>query len=140
MFQVVITNNETWAICGGRDFTDQDMFDAAMSQITGMFGCPSKIVHGDCPTGVDAMADAWAKKMAIDVEARPADWSKHGKAAGPIRNEEILVDFRPKRLVSFPGGRGTADMVARAKRRRGQMDVIEIRPRTEQYIQKGADV
>ena len=48
----------------------------------------------------------------------PADWIRHGRAAGPIRNEQMLREGCPDLVVAFhddPGlGRGTADMVRRA--------------------------
>ena len=123
---VAIQNNETWLICGGRKFADQAMFDDVMTRLCGMWGCPAKIVHGDAP-GVDKMADAWGKHMAIEVVPVPADWDNHGKAAGPIRNEDMLIKHKPKRVIAFPGRNGTADMVRRAKNRRGEIDVIEIK-------------
>ena len=45
------------------------------------------IVHGAC-RGVDRIAGEIATKLfgADHVEAWPADWNKHRKAAGPIRN------------------------------------------------------
>jgi hypothetical protein len=46
--------------------------------------------------------------------AFPADWKRHGKSAGPLRNQEML-DAAPDLVIAFPGGRGTADMVRRAK-------------------------
>ena len=125
MMSVVICNNETWLICGGRSFADQALFDSAMSDLLGMFGHPSKVIHG-AATGADAMADVWANRLAVEVVGCPADWDKHGKRAGPIRNEEMLMKHRPKKVVAFPGGHGTADMVRRAKLRRGEIDVIEI--------------
>lgn len=39
----------------------------------------------------------------------------NGKAAGPIRNQRMLDEGKPDLVVAFPGGRGTADMVRRAK-------------------------
>ena len=48
------------------------------------------IVHGACPTGADAFADAFARGNQIAVERHPADWERHGKAAGPIRNREMV--------------------------------------------------
>lgn len=129
MSQIIILNNETWLICGGRNFTDQAMFDDAMARLTGMWGCPSKIVHG-AAQGADSMADTWGKRMHIAVVAVPAEWSTHGKAAGPIRNEEMLYLHKPKRVIAFPGGVGTADMVKRAKKHVGRIDVIEIVPVT----------
>ncbi|MDO8596613.1 MAG: SLOG family protein [Sulfuricaulis sp.] len=124
--QAVILNNETWLICGGRKFADQAMFDDVMHQLIGMWGCPAKVVHGDAP-GADKMAGTWGKKFSIEVVPVPADWDKHGNAAGPIRNEDMLIKHKPKRVIAFPGRNGTADMVQRAKNRRGEIDVIEIK-------------
>jgi hypothetical protein len=122
---LAILNNETWLICGGRNFDCMETFDAVMGQLVGMWGLPSKIVHG-AASGADSLADRWGKRVAIEVIAMPAEWEKHGSAAGPLRNEDMLMQHKPKRVIAFPGGRGTADMVRRAKNRRGEIDVIEI--------------
>lgn len=135
MFQIAIHNNETWLICGGRSFDDQGMFDDVMSRLVGMWGCPTKIVHG-AAAGADTMAAAWADRMAIASIAVPADWARHGKAAGPFRNENMLINHKPKRVIAFPGGRGTADMIQRAKNRRGEIEVVEIKPALAQAQDK----
>src|SRR5512143_1881579 len=52
------------------------------------------LYHGDCPnqgepgTGVsiDQLAAGFAREFGWEIVAFPADWEKHGKAAGPIRN------------------------------------------------------
>ena len=41
-----------------------------------------------------------------------------------MRNEYILMDYKPRRLIAFPGGRGTADMVKRANH--AEIEVIEV--------------
>ena len=63
-----------------------------------------------------------------DVPCRvyPADWKANAKAAGPIRNAEMLADFKPDTVIAFPGGRGTADMVRKAKA--AGVRVIEVTP------------
>jgi hypothetical protein len=127
MIQIAFINNETWAFTGGRDFADQVMFDDVMVRLVEMFGCPSKVVHGSAK-GLDTMAAEWADRLAIPWVGMSADWANHGKAAGPIRNEDLLRKYKPKRLIAFPGGRGTADMVKRAKNRNGAIEVIEIEP------------
>jgi hypothetical protein len=43
---------------------------------------------------------------------------KHGRAAGPIRNQAILDEGKPDLVVAFPGGRGTTDMVSRVQNAR----------------------
>jgi SLOG family YspA-like protein len=139
MIQIAHINGETWAFTGGRTFADQIMFDDVMVRLLDMFGCPAKVVHG-MAKGLDTMAAEWADRMAIPSIGVPADWATHGKAAGPIRNEDILVKYKPKRLVAFPGGRGTADMVARAKKRgEDEIMVIEIKPTPALTAGKGAE-
>ena len=52
----------------------------------------------------------------IEFEDRgQADWKKYGKSAGCRRNALMLRDGCPDFVVAFPGGRGTADMVKKAK-------------------------
>lgn len=111
---IVVKNGQTWLICGGRDFTDESVFDNAMLDLMDMYGCPSRIVHG-AARGADTLADQWARRMALDVLRVPADWKTHGRAAGAIRNGEMLKTAHPDLVVAFPGGRGTADMVRRSR-------------------------
>lgn len=119
------TNSETWLVCGGRDFADHSMFESAMSDLMSLYGCPTQVVHGGAK-GADMMADAWGKRMAATVFKVLPDWDKYGKAAGPLRNQEMLNHYAPHKVIAFPGGRGTADMIARARKTRA--DVIEITP------------
>jgi hypothetical protein len=49
---------------------------------------PIEIVSGGAE-GVDTIAIEWAKANHLPVNVFPADWSKHGKSAGPIRNAEM---------------------------------------------------
>lgn len=73
------------------------------------------LVHGDCPTGLDAIVAEEAPKLGYNVEAHPANWDKHGKAAGPIRNQE-MVDLGATTCIAFPAehSRGTIDCMRRA--------------------------
>jgi hypothetical protein len=128
MFDVLLKNNETWLVCGGRDFAEEPMFHDVMRRLVDMWGMPERIVEGACPTGADLMAKRWAQQYAIDIGEIAPDWEGLGKAAGPIRNEEMLMKYKPQRVIAFPGGRGTADMVARARRRNSEITVIEVKP------------
>jgi hypothetical protein len=74
---------------------------------------PIILMHGACPTGVDRVVDKWAERNLIPVKRYPADWDKHGKAAGPIRNQQ-MVDKAPSYMIAFPGGAGTRDCARRA--------------------------
>jgi hypothetical protein len=59
------------------------------------------------------VVDKWAERNLIPVKRFAADWDKHGKAAGPIRNQQ-MVDKEPSYMIAFPGGSGTRDCARRA--------------------------
>ncbi len=72
------------------------------------------VIHGEAK-GADSHAALWASVNGVTVEAYPADWKKHGRAAGPLRNARMLAEGKPDLVIAFPGGRGTADMVRKAE-------------------------
>ena len=103
-------------VCGGRDFRDRDyLFDVLdnIDDCNGTAGRISVLITGDA-RGADALAIEWAQESDCDFEVHYANWDEFGKAAGPIRNQAMLSQ-QPDLVVAFPGYRGTADMVARAK-------------------------
>lgn len=97
-------------VCGGRDFSDYERVD---DYLASLYPPPTAIIHG-CARGADSLASRWARENAVPEVCFKADWNKNGKAAGPIRNAEMLAKGKPDLVVAFPGGRGTADMVAKA--------------------------
>lgn len=100
-------------VCGGRDYRDTATFDRVMCEVDNHV-CIGEIIHGGA-NGADTMAGCWAEKYNIPVTVFKADWSRHGRAAGPRRNEKMLHEGKPHYVVAFPGGRGTAHMVRIAK-------------------------
>jgi hypothetical protein len=83
-YRVLVTGSRTWA--------DRDTVHAALASAVYQH-LPAVIVHGACPKGADAMASAWARRFAhLDIaeERHPADWGRHGKAAGFRRNAEMV--------------------------------------------------
>lgn len=100
-------------VCGGRDYTDREAAFAALDRFHAQKGITCLIQGG--ATGADALAYEWALLRRVIAHNVPADWSKHGKAAGPIRNQQMIDKYRPNALIAFPGGRGTDDMMKRAK-------------------------
>jgi hypothetical protein len=54
--------------------------------------------------------------MRVSTEPHPADWRRHGNAAGPIRNAEMIasgVDFCVAVHRNLARSRGTLDCVRR---------------------------
>ena len=100
-------------VCGGRDYTDVDTIRERLKLLQAV-SPDAVIIHGAAP-GADATAGHVAGMLGFDVEAHPANWKKHGRVAGPIRNQEML-DSGADLVIAFPGGRGTQDMTSRAER------------------------
>ncbi len=78
------------------------MIRHALAEITTRHGHEHVIVHGACPTGADAMADAIAREWGggMTVERHPADWQRLGKGAGFARNAE-MVDLGASVCLAF---------------------------------------
>lgn len=95
-------------VTGGRDFDGEDWLRRVLDGIK-----PTFIVQG-AASGADLLARDYAIKRKIPVASEPADWKRHGKAAGPIRNRYMLKRWLPDIVLAFPGGRGTCDMVQAA--------------------------
>jgi hypothetical protein len=74
-----------------------------------------EIIQGGA-TGADKSAYDWAVVNFAQCREYPADWGKHGNAAGPIRNQQMLDKEKPDLVLAFPGGYGTQDMLKRAER------------------------
>lgn len=100
-------------ICGGRDYGDQAQFNAYMDDLH-KHSPVDRIIHGAAP-GADTLAGVWAFLRSVSVDVFKANWREHGRAAGPLRNQRMIDEGKPDLVVAFPGGRGTADMVRRAK-------------------------
>ena len=101
-------------VCGGRDYTNEDVVFWHIDNLLDM-GRSLTIIEGGA-RGADALAARFADRNHLQCghEQYKANWTKYGKAAGGIRNQEML-DSGVDLVLAFPGGRGTADMVRRAK-------------------------
>lgn len=130
-------------ICGGRRFgiippdtrpenmeearararREQGILAVALSPYLQDLGAHT-IIHG-AARGADAVAARWAERHNVPAMAFPANWKKHGKAAGPRRNAKMIAEGRPDVVIAFPGGRGTADCVRQA--RAAGIEVVEVK-------------
>lgn len=126
-------------IAGPRDFNNQSFVFSALDMVFSKLIKNSKentdslgnieIVEGGA-TGVDSLAKSYAISKYIKYKEFPADWNKHGRAAGPIRNKQmaeysdILIAFR---YVNNPS-RGTENMIRQAKENNLKIIIVNIRP------------
>lgn len=96
-------------VCGGRSFWQSQQ----MATILAAYPIVT-LIHGGA-SGADRLAALWAGRQNIDCLQFLPNWLKHGKSAGPLRNQRMIDDGKPDLVIAFPGGRGTADMVRGAK-------------------------
>lgn len=100
-------------VCGGRNYMDQAHVERTLQNLHERSPI-TEIIHGGA-FGADTWAMTWGHSAYVPVWAYNADWKSHGRAAGPIRNQRMIDEAHPDLVVAFPGGKGTADMVRRAK-------------------------
>lgn len=115
-------------VCGGRNYSDEATVDSALDFIHKKWDDIDVLIDGGA-TGADTLCRDWAYRNEVETRTFMADWKKHGKAAGPIRNQQMLDEGKPHMLVAFPGGRGTADMVSRAKK--AGVTILEIQEKEQ---------
>lgn len=94
-------------VCGGRDFNDWEAVNAALDSLP---FTPTIVIQGGA-RGADRLAQMWAIRNSLHCAEVPALWEVFGKRAGHERNVSMLL-LQPQYCVAFPGGSGTADMVA----------------------------
>lgn len=98
-------------IAGGRDFLDSYLVKTTLQRL---FPNPQEqvdyVISGNA-RGADMTGEAWAIANVIPVMLMPAQWSAHGKSAGPIRNAAMAK--RGTYLIAFWDGksRGTKNMI-----------------------------
>lgn len=129
----------TVLVCGGRDFgLSKDEYLFITTKLDELFHqrgweyepdeygntMPNvKIISGEA-RGVDTVAADYAVTRWTQYRGFPANWDLHGKAAGVIRNQQMLDEGKPDVVVAFKGGRGTEHMKKIA--REAGVEVIEI--------------
>lgn len=105
-------------VTGSRDWCDQQAVWDALAPIARALPADQDLVlvHGGCPTGADAMCDEWARGFGAVIEVHPANWVRHGRAAGPRRNAE-MVNLGADVCLAFirNGSRGASHTAALAE-------------------------
>jgi hypothetical protein len=102
-------------VFGARDWRDVEPIAREMQKLPH----GTIIIEGGAP-GADTIAAEVARGLGFDVEEYVAEWGKYANAAGPIRNQRMLVEGRPEGGLAFhrdiEKSRGTRDMAMRLKK------------------------
>lgn len=101
-------------ICGDRNWQDKEMIKDLLLKLN-----PTVVIEGAC-RGADVLTGEVAKKLGIQVLEFPADWTRFGNSAGPIRNKQMLDECKPTLVVAFHDNieksKGTKNMLSQAKK------------------------
>lgn len=99
-------------ICGDRNWQNYDIILKVLSD-EHQREPVEVVIQGDA-TGADAMDKQAAIQLGIPVLSFPADWRKHGRSAGPIRNRLQLKEGKPTKGLVFhnylENSKGSKDM------------------------------
>jgi len=79
-------------VCGSRDYNNYEhMYDDLLKVFTSLLSVGVKpILINGAARGADNLAASIAIKYDIEIRQFPPDWTKFGKAAGPIRNQAMV--------------------------------------------------
>ncbi|MFB7107266.1 DUF2493 domain-containing protein [Streptomyces hydrogenans] len=101
-------------VTGSRDWTDRATLYGALNMYASAdeLQQPITVIHGDCATGADAMAETWALTRRVAVIRHPAKWREHGvynPQAGLARNR-LMVELGADVCLAFikNGSRGAS--------------------------------
>jgi len=102
-------------ISGDREWTDYEIIHSILKK----FGEGTVVIHG-AARGADTLAGRAGEALGYEVLKFPAQWDKYGRAAGPIRNQQMIDEGKPDRIIAFhddiKSSKGTKDMLRRAKK------------------------
>jgi hypothetical protein len=100
--------------CGDRHWTSRHVIYRWMVKVK-----PTVVIEGEA-RGADRIAREVADSLGIPVERYPANWSQYHRAAGPIRNKQMLVEGKPDLVLAFHddlnSSKGTKNMVTLAQK------------------------
>lgn len=99
-------------VTGSRGWSDYQAVEDALSNVPNPSGLPVLVIHGGA-RGADDMAHRAAYKLAYYRVVYTANWKLYGKAAGMIRNREMVQKSTPDLALAFWDGesKGTAGML-----------------------------
>lgn len=132
-------------ICGTRTFDDAELLGDELKRLTRNYHVTHVYVGGDYDKdkscrhhGADKFGHDWALggnlPIGVQVFTCWADWRKNKKAAGPIRNSELVKELlqapvKVKACIAFWDGKspGTLDTMRKCKREGIVVKVIRYR-------------
>lgn len=112
-------------ICGSRTIVDYSLVKKNLDRI--ITDKTSVIIISGGAKGVDQLAEKYAKDNNIELVVVKAEWDKHGKKAGILRNIE-MIDMSDQVICFWNGmSKGTNHSIDYAKKNNKLKEIIYIK-------------
>jgi hypothetical protein len=109
----------TFLVCGDRHWTDERTILSVLHSLKSEGGY-RRLIHGDC-VGADKIGGNIGQSLGFEVRAYPADWKTFGRAAGPIRNRQMVTEEPVELVLAFHNNltqsKGTKSMIEIARKK-----------------------
>ena len=110
-------------VAGGRDFNDYELLKSKLDKVKKHYGI-FEVVSGKAK-GADSLGERYALENNLPIAEFPADWDKHGKKAGFLRNAD-MADYADGCVVFWDGvSKGTQHMINLAKEKGIQLAIVK---------------
>ena len=100
-------------IAGSREAFENDT-------LAGIDSCPWKaqinLVVSGTARGADYWGERWAEENKIPIKRYYPDWNRHGKSAGPIRNQEMAENADALICIWDGKSKGSKNMIETAEK------------------------
>jgi hypothetical protein len=107
-------------IAGSRTFNDYELLKRVCNETLTTI---TEIVSGTA-NGADKLGERYAKEKGYSIKQFPADWNKHGKSAGYIRNKQ-MAEYADALIAFWDGkSKGTKHMIDLAKYHKIKVKII----------------
>lgn len=112
------------AIVGSRNFQDYETMCRFISEKFDLSDIEAVVSGG--AKGADTLAERFAKDNNLKMIVKPAEWSKYGRAAGPMRNKLIVEEADA--VVAFPTetSTGTYNAIKLTKKAGKRLEVLDV--------------
>jgi len=112
-------------IAGSRTLSSDSLVHAAITLHNINQGEIEEVVSG-CAKGIDTSGAEYAANVGKIVKSMPADWNKHGRSAGYIRNSE-MANYGDALLAIWDGhSKGTQNMISEMEKLGKPVYIMEV--------------
>ena len=112
------------AIVGSRNFNNYELLCSFIEDKFNLNDIDT-IVSGGAK-GADALAERFAKDHNLVLSVKKADWSRYGKAAGPMRNRLIVSEADAVVAFPSPTSKGTLNSMDLARKMCKRLEVLYV--------------